>query len=81
MKSNNILNLRTALQIQYRYSSRNQAHQSWNFWYIIEVQTTLEKSVLFFSPKRSCSPKTYYLIAFLMKKVDFSLKTLVKISF
>ena len=53
LKSDNILSFLTALQIQYRYSSRNLAHGSWNFWYLIEVQTILEKCVVFFSLKRS----------------------------
>ena len=53
LKSNDTLSFRTALQGQYRYSSRNLAHGSWNFWYLIEVQTILEKCVVFFSLKRS----------------------------
>ena len=53
LKSDNILSFKTALQIQYRFCSRNLAHGSWNFWYLIEVQTILEKCVVFFSPKRS----------------------------
>ena len=52
-KSDNIIRFLTALQIQYRYSSRNLAHGSWNFWYLIEVQTIHEKCVVFFSLTRS----------------------------
>ena len=54
LNSNNILSFKAALQLQFRYSSHNLAHGSWNFWYVIEVQTILKKCVVFFFQNLIC---------------------------
>ena len=51
----------SALHLQYRYSSCILALGSWNFWYLIEVQTILEKCVVFFFHQKGLWLQELYL--------------------
>ena len=64
-----ILSFKIALQIQCRHSSRNLAHGFWNFWYLIEVQTILEKCVVFFFTQKVFDCKKCICTVFVMQSL------------